>query len=261
MKNSATRWAGRLLPPAIVFVAVIVAWHVATVVFGIKQYVLPGPLVVWRTSIERFSELRVATLNTAKAAVCGFAISLILGTVIGIAFSQSKFIRRGFYPYAIFLQTVPIVAIAPLIILWCGYGMQSVVVVSVMISLFPIITGATEGLMSVDADLLEYFRLHNATFAQEFFKLRLPHAVPFLIAGAKTSSGLAVIGTIVGEFFAGVGGLQGGLGFLVRSGDKTVDPIMFAAVIASTVLGIAVFGSVSLIGGSILSRWYDDGTT
>lgn len=260
MKSSAMRWAGRLLPPVLVFVVVVVAWHAATVVFEIKRYILPGPLVVWRATIDGFTELRVATWNTAKAAVCGFTISLFLGTAIGVAFSQSKFIRRGFYPYAIFLQTVPIVAIAPLIILWFRFGFQSVVIVSVMISLFPMITGATEGLMSVDSDLLDYFRLHNATYVQEFFKLRLPHAVPFLVAGAKTSSGLAVIGTIVGEFFAGVGGEQSGLGVLVRAGDKLVEPIMFSAVFASTLLGVAVFGTVNLIGGSILSRWYDGST-
>ena len=261
MKSTALRWSERLLPPVLVFVVVILAWHATVVKYEIKRYILPGPLVVWQTALKRFDELGIATLNTAKAAVFGFTISVMLGTVIGIAFSQSKFIRRGFYPYAIFLQTVPIIAIAPLMIMWFGFGFQSVVVVSVMISLFPMITGATEGLMAVDADLHEFFRLHNATFAQEFFKLRLPNAVPFLITGAKTSSGLAVIGTIVGEFFAGVGGHESGLGTLVRAGDKVVDPIMFSAVFASTLLGLVVFGTVSLVGGSILSRWYDGGTT
>src|SRR5262249_18495250 len=145
------------------------------------------------------------------AALLGFAMSLAAGTALALVFSQSRIVQRSIYPYAIFLQTVPIVAIAPVLILWFGYGLAGVVSVSFILSLFPIITNATAGLTMVDANLIELFEVNNASRGQMLFKLRLPNAVPNLVTGAKISCGLSVIGAIVGEIYAGFQGDNYGL--------------------------------------------------
>lgn len=244
-------------PPAVLLAAIVVVWHVAAVAFEIQSLLLPKPARVLSAAYNEFANIAGATWTTATAAVCAFALSLIAGVLIGFAFSQSRVIRTSCYPYAIFLQTVPIIAIAPLIITWFGYGSQSVVIVAFIISLFPIITNATTGMLSVDPDLLDLFRLNDATRLQVLWKLRLPNSVPYIITGAKTSSGLAVIGAIVGEFFAGTNRSLG-LGYLIRlKSEQMKTDGLFASVFASTLLGVIIFGSVSLVGSAILHRWYD----
>ncbi len=153
---------------------------------------------------------------TAAAALLGLAASLVVGMLVAVAFSQSAIVRRSVYPYAIFLQTVPSVALAPLVIVWFGLGFRSVVIVAFIISLFPIITNATTGLLDLDHNLLELFTMASASRSQVLLKLRLPNSIPYLIAGAKISCGLSVIGApIVGEFMAGIGDGSFGLGYLI----------------------------------------------
>jgi len=244
--------------PVALFIFVLIAWEIATVIGKIPKYLLPAPTAVLSAAVDDWRQLASATYRTAAAAVCGFGLSVVIGTLAGCVFSQSRLIRSSFYPYAIFLQTVPMIAIAPLIVIWFGFGFQSVVVVSFVISLFPVLANATAGLTAIDPDLFELFRLYRATRWQVLLKLRLPHAVPYLLAGAKTAAGLAVIGAIVGEFFAGHGTQQFGLGYLVLQGkDHFKLPVLFAAVAASTLLGVLVFGTVSIVGATILRRWND----
>lgn len=251
------RSVAKMAPPIVLFLVVIVAWEIIVDSFGIKKFILPGPAAVAKAAWENGRQLRTGLAFTGGAALCGFVSSLIAGTVIAIAFSQSAIIRTSCYPYAIFLQTVPIMAIAPLIVLWCGTGFHSVVLVAFIISLFPIITNVTAGLLGVDPDLVDLFRLNNATRWQILWKLRLPNCVPSLCIGAKTSSGLAVVGSIVGEFFAGYSEKWYGLGYLIpawKEGLKTDR--LFAATLASTLLGLAIFTTVNVISAAILSRWY-----
>jgi NitT/TauT family transport system permease protein len=226
--------------------------------FGhIESYLLPSPLAVARVAWTKRAELFGALTLTAACALCGFAASLVVGTLIAVTFSFSRVIKASGYPYAIFLQTVPIVAIAPLIVVWCGYGFQSVALIAFIISLFPIITNATTGLTNVDRDLVDLFELHNASRWQVLFKLRLPSAVPYLVTGARISSGMAVIGAIVGEFFAGYGATRYGLGYVIMQATNQLKTNeLFAAVIASTALGMAVFTIVNIVGATVLSRWY-----
>ncbi|MBD3672784.1 MAG: ABC transporter permease [Planctomycetaceae bacterium] len=246
-----------ILPPLGAFFTVVILWHFATVIFDIKRYILPGPLLVAEAGVKNLGELWNGFLMTGAEAIVGFAASLCVGTLVACLFSQSPVIRRSLFPYAIFLQTVPIVAIAPLIVIWFGTGFQSVVLVSFIISLFPIITNATAGLLQVDPDLLDLFRLNNATRWQTLLKLRLPSAVPSIITGARIASGVAVIGAIVGEFFAGYVSRKG-LGYLIlQTAPQLKTDKLFATVIASTILGLTIFALVSLIGNLILNRWYD----
>jgi NitT/TauT family transport system permease protein len=245
------------LPPTLLFVIVIAAWHFLVSWFGIKAFLVPKPLGVWEAAVERQHELLVAIGLTSAAALCGFLSSLLIGSLTACVFSQSRVVRSSCYPYAIFLQTVPIVAVAPIIVVWFGAGFHSVVLVSFMISLFPIVTNGTTGMLAVDPDLLDLFRLYRASRWQVLWKLRLPHSVPYLVAGARTSSGMAVVGAIVGEFFAGNLAERHGLGYMILQGTQFSTARLFAAVIASTLLGITIFGVSTIAGTTVLSRWSD----
>ena len=253
-----TTWLVELALPPVAFFAIVVAlWQAATTVWELPAYLVPSPGRVWSAAREHASDLLSATRLTAGAALCGLAASLVSGTILGVVFAQSRVIERSIYPYAIFLQTVPVVAIAPLVVLWFGYGFASVVMVSFILSLFPIITNATAGLTRVDPRLIELFAIHNASWVQVMAKLRLPNAVPYLVTGVKISCGLSVIGAIVGEMFAGYNTDRYGLGYLIRMTTERVDTAYaFAAVLASTAVSIAVFAAVTSIGTTILARWH-----
>lgn len=246
-----------VLPPIVLFLLVVVVWHLVVQLSRIESYLLPSPSAVLRAAWAKRVELGGALALTAAGAICGFSASLVIGTLIAITFSFSRIVKASCYPYAVFLQTVPIVAIAPLIVVWFDYGFQSVALIAFIISLFPIITNATTGLTNVDRDLVDLFELHNASRWQVLFKLRLPSAVPYLVTGARVSSGMAVIGAIVGEFFTGYGATRYGLGYVIMQATNLLKTDeLFAAVIASTVLGIGVFTVVNVVGATILSRWY-----
>ena len=249
---------GAVLPPLILFALVLLVWEGAVRAFAIKPYLLPGPALVGQAIQRDFDKYVQAVRFTGLAALCGLGASLLIGTTVALIFSQSKWIRNSGYPYAIFLQTVPIVAIAPLIVHWCGRGFGSIVLTACIISLFPIIANATAGLINIDPDLLDLFRLNTASRWQVLWKLRFPSAIPALCTGVRTSAGMAVVGSIVGEFFAGYGGKRFGLGYLILfASDQARMADLFACVFASTLLGVTIFTAVTLITSAILRRWYD----
>lgn len=236
--------------------AFFIAWA-AVVHWGrIEPFLVPSPWAVLKALAEDRQILLVACLLTGQAAVAGLALSILVGTIIGLVFTQVPVLRRALFPYAIFLQTVPIVAIAPLIVLWMGYGIVSVIVVAFILSLFPIITNVTAGMTSVPASYDELFRLNRATFWQRFTKLQFPYAIPHLMTGIKVSGGLAVIGSIVGEFFVGYAGQDPGLGFLIRQSSEMVrTDRLFAVVLLATLLGVCIFATVCLLSDVVLRRW------
>lgn len=250
-----SRW-NAWMPPLLLLLVVIGVWQLAVGALGIPALILPSPLRVVQEAVRNLAQLTHATLLTAASAITGFAISTVLGTLIAMIFSQSRLIRISCYPYAIFLQTVPIVAVAPIIVIWLGEGFLAVVVITVMISLFPMITNGTEGMTNVPMGLQELFALNHANRWQTLLKLQLPGAIPNLVTGAKIASGAAVLGAIVGEFFVGVGVENPGLGFLIAvAKDRFNMAFLFAAVIASTILGIAMFGIVSFLGDRVFLTW------
>ena len=256
MKGWLTRLLHAAAPPIVTFLGFILVWDVAVRYWRVPAYQVPPPAKVLNAMVEHWRQLAEATLLTAAGAGAGFVLSLVAGTLIAFAFSQSAIVRRGFYPYAILLQTVPIVAVAPLIIRWFGYGFQSVVVVAFMLGLFPIITNVTTGLTRLDPNLVDLFAVYNARWHQVLLKLRVPGAIPYLVSGAKISCGLSVIGAIVGEVFAGIGSQRFGLGYLIMlSAEQLKTDYAIAAVFCSTLLGMSVFGIVNLIGSSVLWRW------
>ncbi len=258
MKRVMTVLIQAVLPPLALFALVVAIWQWFVVAYHVKPYLLPSPVAVGTALVRDAALLGSAVLYTGTAALLGFGLSLLIGTLIAFAFSQSRILRSSGYPYFIFLQTVPIVAIAPLIVRWCGNGFHSVVLVAAILSLFPILSNATQGLLQIDPNLLDLFRLNNASRWQMLTKLRFPSAVPAICAGARTASGLAVVGAIVGEFFVGYGSKRFGLGYLINStNDQLQIDRLFAAVLTSTLFGIAIFALVNLASATILRRWYD----
>lgn len=244
--------------PLIALAFLVALWHFAVKVFNLPPFLLPSPLAVWQSAVSDPKFLIEGFLTTAAAALSGLALSIVVGTVIAFFFAEVGLIRRGFFPYAIFLQTVPIVAIAPLIIIWFGSGFQSVVIIAFIVSLFPIITSCTTGLMSSDPEHRELFTICRASTWQTFWKLKFPSSLPHLLSGVRISSGLAVIGAIVGEFFAGYGADEHGLGYIIfiTSSQLRTDSL-FAAIAAATLLGMILFLAADRIERAATWRWKD----
>lgn len=245
-----------VLPPLLLLGAILALWEVCVRAFQIPKYLLPSPLNVLAAIRENSLQLLTAMGYTLQATLSGFLCSLALGTVVSFVFAQSSIARRCGYPYAVFLQTMPIVAVAPMIIAVCGPNVTSVILVATIISLFPIITNVTTGLLSVDPKLQELFRVYQASRWQVFTRLQMPTAVPYLIIGAKTSSGLALVGALVGEFFAGYGQNRYGLGRMIQvSSDALQTDRVMAALLASAALAIAIFAVVNVLAALFLQRW------
>jgi NitT/TauT family transport system permease protein len=183
----------------------------------------------------------------------------VVGVVIALVFAQSRWVRKMFYPYTILLQTVPIIAIAPLILNWVGAGMPAVTLIAFIISLAPVIANTTKGLISVDENLVHLFLMHNASRAQLLFKLRLPHAVPDLFVGVRIASGIAVIGAITGELYAGSSRVgEGGIGYsILYAYSQLQTDYLFALVLAATVLGFSFFFAVMFLEWYFLHRWHE----
>jgi len=185
------------IAPVLVFAVVATVWHFVVIWLRVPAIILPGPIAVMNALwLERLVLLK-ASWVTLQAAAVGLACSAVFGSLIAMLFSQSALIRVAMYPYVIFLQTVPIVAIAPLLIIWSGNNFRTIVLVATIISIFPVIANVTSGLLSINENLSELFRMQSATRWQMLTKLRIPAAIPQLVLGLRISSGLAVIGAIV----------------------------------------------------------------
>ena len=244
------------LAPVIVFAIVATIWHFVVVWFKVPAIILPSPVAVTNALWHERIVLLKASWVTLQAAAVGLFFSAVFGSLIAVLFSQSSLIRVAMYPYVIFLQTVPIVAIAPLLIIWSGNNFRTIVLVATIISIFPVIANVTSGLLSINENLSELFRMQSATRWQMLTKLRIPAAIPQLVLGLRVSSGLAVIGAIVAEFFVGNAGQYDGLGTIMTSRQanlKTAE--LIAALMACTGLGILLFASVNGLGATLLRRW------
>ena len=246
-------------PVVLVAVIAIAGWYLLTAtVYAGKGYLVPSPQEVAAAVAENAGVLLVATLTTLKEATFGYLLAIVGGISLAAVLSQSKLLERSIYPYAVLLQTVPVVAVAPLIVLWFGYNDLSVVIISLIMSLFPIVNNTLLGLRSTSRNLIELFALHNKSRVTAFWKLQLPGALPHIIGGLRISAGLSVIGAIVGEFIIGSGNAQGGLGVqIVFAQGRMYTALLFAEVIAATLLGFLFFMIVSAIGNRLLKNWHE----
>jgi len=256
MKHSKVREVLRAaLPPAFTFIVVIALWEGAVRAFAVPRFLVPPPSDVLRAAWLERTPLGWALFTTAQGAGLGFLLSASLGTSLGLVFSLSRWLERGLYPYALFLQTVPIVAVAPLLVLWFGPGLRAVAVSAFIVSVFPIIANTLAGLRSVDPRLSDLFRLYGARLADTLLKLRLPTAIPSMMTGLKVASGLSVIGAIVGEFVAGFSEGNAGLGITVLSAYRQLrTDLLFAAVLLASLLGLLLFALVSGLSTLLLRR-------
>jgi len=244
---------------ALVFACLVAVWSRAVAIAHIPGYLMPGPKAVVLAIRDRYPSLLNSLSITAIEALSGLLASIVAGIVIALVFARSRWLRQLVYPYTILLQTVPIIAIAPLVINWVGAGIFAVSVVTFIICLAPIIANTTQGLISVDENLIHLFVMHRASPMQVLFKLRLPHALPNLFTGIRISAGISVIGGLTGELFAGstrVG--EGGLGYAILYANNQMETsYLFALVFAATALGFAFFFVVMFFEWLALHNWHE----
>jgi len=244
-------------PPLTVVVFVLVAWQAADTIFDPPAYLLPGPIEIHRAFLNDAPRLLAATARTGLAAVVGLAAAFSLGVIGGSVLSASRFLRRGVYPLASLLQMVPLVALAPLLVIWFGYGQRATVASAVIVAVFPILAATIDGLQSTDPGLRELFRVYRAGPLARYWKLGLPSAAPAIVTGTRVAAGLAVIGAVVGEFVSGFGGEEAPLGIVILSAlRESRTDLVFAAVGLSAAVGFLLFGAVSSLGWLALRRWH-----
>jgi len=241
---------------AVVALVGLLVWESVVWFYDLPKALLPTPRQCALAAIENREALSRGVYSTGVAAVAGLFTAILIGSLTAVIFSQSRKLRLALFPYVILLQTVPVVAIAPLLIIWSGYTLRTVVMATVIVCLFPIINSVTVGLMSVDREMSDLFRLYGAGRTQRLWRLQIPSAIGHLVLGAKTSSGLAVVGAIVAEFFVGNGTNYDGLGTLMTKWQGLIKTdAIIGAIFASTVLGLALFGLVHLVSVTFLRRW------
>jgi len=247
----------QLVPPAIVLIAAMGALELFVRALRIPIYLAPRPSAVIKALFSQSDSLFSSLGWTAFAAIVGFAASGVVGVGLAIVLSASPWVRRAFYPYTLFFQTVPIVAIAPLLVFWLSAGLISVTVSAFIVSVFPVIANTLAGLLCTDQALLDLFQLYGAGRFARLWKLRLPSALPNLLTGLRIAAGLAVIGSVVSEFLVGELNTHAGLGIRVISGIKYGHTdVVFAAVLLASLLGLAMFGMVNLAGKFLLRNWH-----
>lgn len=253
-------WLRRLMvvvPPTAVIAGSIAAWWLAVRVFDIPPYLLPGPGAVLDAVWSDRERLAWAMLGTAIGASSGFLLAAAVGVAIGSLLGLSRFLERGFYPLTLLLQMVPLVALAPILVVWLGYGQRAVIAAAAIVALFPVIANTLGGMRSVDRDLEELFTLCRAGTFSRWWRLRLPAAVPSIVTGLRIAAGLAVIGAIVGEFVSAYAGDRAPLGMVIVSAMKEYrTDLMFGAIGLAAIVGFALFGIVNLGGWLLLRRWH-----
>lgn len=250
-------------PPLAVFAAFLGFWYGVSYLFldPARRFLMPPPHQVFEVGFMRrdnLMELLNALWDTTKVSMVGLAIAIVIGMTFAILMSQAKWVERSFYPYAVVIQTIPILALVPLIGFWFGFNFQSRVIVCVMIALFPIIMNTLFGIQSVERPLHDLFTMHNAGRFTRLLKLQLPNALPAIFAGFRISAGLSVIGAIVAEFFFRQG--APGIGRLLDVYRATLQSeMLFSAIFWSSLLGLVVFWGFGLVGHFVTRSWVDTG--
>lgn len=242
-----------------VFLSVILVWYFIIWIGKIPPFMLPEPADILKSAFTRHESLLFSLRVTATTATVGFAISLLVGILVAVVFAEFPWVRKMLYPYTVILQSVPIVAIAPLIIMWVGSGPVSVTLVTFIVCVSPIIANTTQGLISVDKNLLDLFLMNNASRGQILWKLRIPNSIPSLMVGARISAGLSSIGAIVGELFTGSNRVgEGGLGYSITYANSQLQTdYLFALVATATGLGLALVFVIMFFEWLLLHNWHE----
>ncbi len=248
-----------VIAPLVVGILAILLWDIFVRVTKMPPYLLPGPFLVLQTLITDWNTLFSSLMITLQITLAAFIAAVVSGLLVAILFTQSKWIERSLFPYAVILQTTPIVAIAPLIIIWLKNStFAALVVCAWIVAFFPIVSNTTLGLNSIDHNLSNVFQLYRASRWQTLLYLRLPTAMPYFLGGLRISGGLALIGAVVAEFVAGTGGAKSGLAYQILMASYNLQiPRMFAALFLTTALGVIIFVLLTVASNFVLKNWHE----
>jgi NitT/TauT family transport system permease protein len=238
----------RHLPSLGLFAVLLLAWQLAGPVFGIREYLLPGPVSVVRAALSRTIPWPTHLTITTLEILGGFALAGLAGVLLGVAVAWSPVAARALMPFLVFVNTLPKVAVAPLFLLWLGYGIVPNILIAALIGFFPVVINTAVGLTQVDEELLDLGRVFGAPTWKVFLKIRLPNALPYVLSALKITATAAVVGAVVGEFVAS----QAGLGMVIVNAQTNLNtPVAFAALVWISVVGLVLYGLVGLV-----ARWW-----
>jgi NitT/TauT family transport system permease protein len=254
---STETWPGILAPLGIGILA-LSAWEFIVWWRAIPPFILPGPVLIAKTLVADWTTLSGSLWITLRITAAALIAAVTLGVGLAILFTQSKWLEKSLFPYAVILQVTPVVSIAPLIIIWVGDINLSLLICAWIVAFFPILSNTILGLNSADHNLRNLFELYGASRWQTLRYLRLPAALPYFLGGLKISGGLALIGAVVAEFVAGSGGNASGLAYrILEAGYQLKIPRMFAALLMISASGIAIFLAISWVSHLLLRRWHE----
>src|ERR1700744_5746996 len=251
----------RVIAPFAVLAVGIGLWSFVVRVNNIQPYVLPGPEAVFKTLIDDWGLLSSSLLVTLWTTLEGFIAAAVGGIVLALLFNQSKWLEVSLFPYAVILQVTPVIAIAPLLLIYLPQK-TAVVVCAWIVGFFPVLSNTTLGLNSVDRNLTGLFQLYGASRLQTLRYLKLPAALPYILGGLRIAGGLSLIGAVAAEIAAGTAGAGSGLAFrIAESGYRLNIPRMFAALLLLSIAGIAIFVLLSMLNHLALRRWHESAIT
>jgi NitT/TauT family transport system permease protein len=255
--NNRAEAALRILLPIAILALGIVAWELVVWLREIPPYVLPGPMLVSETLVADWGLLSDSLIVTLITTLQGFVLAVVGGVGLAVLFNQSRLIEYSFYPYAVILQVTPIVAIAPLLLIWLPQQ-AAVLACAWIVAFFPVLANTTLGLNSVDHNLADLFRLYGASRMQVLTRLKLPAALPYILGGLKIAGGLSLIGAVVAEMAASSAGAGSGLAYrIMESGYRLNIPRMFAALVLLSVAGIVIYFLLAWFSHFMLRRWHE----
>jgi NitT/TauT family transport system permease protein len=250
-----------LVLPILVGALLLVAWEAFVRLDDIPPYILPGPIAIGQSMIEGWGTLYDSLLVTLKVTGMALAAAIIFGGGLAILFAQSKWIEASLFPYAVILQVTPIVAIAPLILIYVKNTQAALLICAWIVAFFPILSNTTLGLNSIDHNYLDLMRLYRAKRWQVLWYLRLPGAMPYFFGGLKIAGGLSLIGAVVAEFTAGTASGGSGLAYRILESSFRLDiPRMYAALILLSVTGVLIFLAFSVLSHLVLRKWHESAT-
>jgi len=252
----------RVVAPLLVGVILLALWQGIVVAYNVPKYLVPSPLAILQALVSDWGLLTDSLLVTLKITFLAFFVSIVIGVLIAFLFVQSRLVEMSLFPYAVLLQVTPVVAIAPLIIIWVKDPTASLVLCATIVALFPIISNTILGLRSVNPGLLNLFKMNKATRWQTLLRLRVPSALPYFFGGLRISSGLALIGAVVAEFVAGTGGTGSGLAYqILQAGYQINIARLFAALFLITITGVLLFSCMVLLSKLALGAWHESELT
>jgi NitT/TauT family transport system permease protein len=248
----------RVVVPVAMLVLAVILWQVYVVVSGTPKYILPSPVDVWNSLTNDYPTLLPSLWVTLSITFQALILALVGGVALAILLVQSKWIELAVFPFAVILQVTPVIAIAPLLLIYTPNTQTALLIVAFLVAFFPILSNMVSGLKSVDHNLLNLFDLYGAGRWKSLIYLKIPASMPYFLTGLRIGGGLSLIAAVVAEFAAGSAGQGSGLAFrILESGYRLNIPRMFAALLLLTGTGVAIFGFTSLISWLVLHRWHE----